>query len=188
MNILYLDMDGVLNSDELIDHWLINKKIELKNIVPIQQLNKIIKIQFKKYFNDGYELIFSELAERLNNIINKCDLKIIWSTTWRTGNIYSDINNAKNMFNRRGLNGEALIDYTPNLRHGFYYNSELRIEEILLSIKEHQYNPNKDKIAAIDDMNLSKLEDYNIKFFLTDERFGLTEEIANQMENYFNES
>lgn len=187
-NILYLDMDGVLNSDELIDQWFINKKQELKNAIPKQRLNKILKIQFKKEFNDGWELIFPILAERLNNLINKCNLKIIWTTTWRTGNIYSNINNAKKMFNKRGLNGDALIDYTPNLKHGFYYNSDIRIKEILSSINMNNFDPKKDKIAAIDDMNLSKLEDYNIKFFLTDERFGLTEEIANQMENYFNES
>ena len=187
-NILFLDMDGVLNNNHLIRKWCDNKFIELQKEhqnLKYSEIYNLVNDEFKKEFKFGTELIFSELAQRLQEIIEKCNLKIIWSTSWRTVSPYRNIYNAKAMLERHGLNGSALIGYTPNFSR-LSYGSDTRINEILSFIKNNTFGITfNDKLAAIDDMNLSELEENNIKFFNTEVEFGLTEEIKNKMLEYY---
>jgi ABC-type transport system involved in Fe-S cluster assembly fused permease/ATPase subunit len=71
MKLIALDMDGVVNSDFLITEWLKNKERELKeNITDKDKLNLQIKKSFLKEFNNSTELIFNELAQRINTIMD----------------------------------------------------------------------------------------------------------------------
>mgnify|MGYP003571242801 CR=1 FL=1 len=191
-NILFLDMDGVLNSNYLIRKWYDDKFLELQDKKPHLNLSEIRELVSQKYYQEfkhNKELIFPELAKRLNEVIEKCNVKIIWSSTWRYVSPYRNINNARTMLERRGINGSALIGYTPNFSRFTDGGNYGRMSEILSFVKNNTLGITfEDRLAAIDDLNLKELENDNIKFFGTEVEFGLTENIKNQMIEYYERS
>ena len=189
-NILFLDMDGVLNSNYLIRKWCDRKYKELADSYmhkPEATLMEFTKDEFRKEFKFGKELIFPELAKRLNEVIETCNVKLIWSTSWRTVSPYAgNIYNARAMLERRGVNSSALIDYTPNFRRFSDCSYHRRASEIISYVMDNDHGITfDDRLAAIDDLNLSELENDDIKFFGTETEFGLTDEIKNKMIEYF---
>ena len=189
-NILFLDMDGVLNSNYLIRKWCNDKYNKLESQLDQTNLTHIreqVTIEFYKEFKHGKELIFPELAQRLNEIIEKCNVKIIWSSTWRYVSPYrGNINTARAMLERRGINGSSLIGYTPNFSRFTDGGNYGRMSEILAFVKNNTLGITfDDRLAAIDDLNLKELENDNIKFFGTEDEFGLTEKIKNEMIEYY---
>lgn len=189
-NILFLDMDGVVNSNYLLRKWFDDKFKEVQQTIcptEFEEIRKIVNYDFQQEFKHSTELIFSELAQRLNEVINTCNVKLVWSSTWRCIDPYeTNINNARAMLERRGINGSALIGYTPNFTRFGWGGYHGRINEILYFIKNNTLGITfDDRLAAIDDANLSELEQHNIKFFGTENEFGLTEKIKQDMINYF---
>ena len=192
-NILFLDMDGVLNSNYLIQKWCNDKFLELQNEnqhLSLSEIRKLVSTVFYKEFKHGKELIFPELAKRLNEVIEKCNVKIIWSSTWRYVSPYSgNINAARAMLERRGINGSSLIGYTTNFSRFTDGGNYGRMSEILAFVKNNTLGITfDDRLAAIDDLNLKELENDNIKFFGTEDEFGLTEKIKNEMIEYYERS
>ena len=192
-NILFLDMDGVLNSNYLIRKWCDDKYLELETEIGQTDLSKIrekVTHEFYKEFKHGKELIFPELAKRLNEVIEKCNVKIIWSSTWRYVSPYrGNINTARAMLERRGINGSSLIGYTPNFSRFTDGGNYGRMSEILAFVKNNTLGITfDDRLATIDDLNLEELENDDIKFFGTEAEFGLTENIKNQMIEYYERS
>ena len=190
MNVLFLDQDGVCNSNYLIRKWLDNKFLELQESFPHLEYGKIHKLTSEAFydeFNHGKELIFPELAVRLNEVITTCNVKIIWSTSWRKISPYvGNIDNARAMLERRGINGQSLIGYTPDFRRFGDAGHYTRMSEIISFVKNNTLGITfDDKLAAIDDLNLSELEEDGIKFFATEVEFGLTEEIKNDMIEFY---
>lgn len=189
-NILFLDMDGVVNSNYLVRKWFDEKYKEIQsenNPIDFDTIHQLTTKAYYEEFKYGKELIFPQLAQRLNEVIEKCNLKIIWSSTWKDVEPYVyDINNARAMLERRGINGSALIGYTPNFRRLSYGGYQCRMSEILSFVKNNTYGIGfTDRLAAIDDLNLSELENNDIKFFATEAEFGLTEKIKNDMIEYY---
>lgn len=188
MNVLFLDMDGVLNNSVLTRKWFDQKFQELEDSLEYNSSNEIheeARRQFAEYTCNSTEYIFPELASMLKEVIEAVDLKIVWSSTWRKLSKYNNIENARKMFDRRGLIGNALIGYTPTFGH-FDYEYTKRIEEIRFFINNNTLGiTQKDKLAAIDDLNLKRLEKYGVKFFMTEIEFGLTEKIKNDMIKYY---
>jgi len=189
-NILFLDMDGVVNSNYEIRKWFDEKYKEIEkdnsNLQPSEILG-LARHKFYEEFKCGHELIFPAHAKRLNEVITICNVKLIWSTTWRNVKPYRDnINNARAMLERRGINGSSLMGYTPDfdrLGYGGYHN---RMSEIMSFIQNNTLGITfDDRLAAIDDCNLSELENDDIKFFGTEIESGLTEKIKNEMIEYF---
>lgn len=190
-NILFLDMDGVVNSNYLLRKWFDDKFKEIKpEDVPsdFESVRQYVNHEFYKEFKHGRELIFPELAQRLNEVINTCNVKLIWSSTWRCIDPYeTDINCARAMLERRGINGSRLIGYTPSFTRFGWGGYNCRISEILSFVKNNTYGITfDDRLAAIDDANLSELESDDIKFFGTEVENGITEKIKNDMIEYFN--
>lgn len=189
-NYLALDMDGVLNSEFLIEKWkhaaFEKYEKEYSGASAIRLTYQRVCKEFMKEFVNCKELIFPELAERLTKLVRKHDIKIIWSSSWRHLKCYQDIEKAREMFDRRGLPGDALIGYTPNRDNRISKWEDIRVSEIRWCKQQKLFGINdKSKLAALDDLNLSELEDYGIRFFKTEEYTGLTEEIAANMDEYF---
>lgn len=189
-NILFLDMDGVLNSNYLIRKWCDEKFVKFQEEnqhLSYEEIRKMTTHEFYEEFKYNHELVFPELAQRLNEVIETCNVKLIWSSTWRNIDPYKgNINNARAMLERRGINGSALIGYTPNFRRFSDCGSHCRMSEILSFVQNNTLGITfDDRIAAIDDCNLSELENDDIKFFGTEVEFGLTEKIKNEMISYF---
>lgn len=189
-NILFLDMDGVVNNNYLLRKWFDDKFKEVQQTIcptEFEEIRNIVNYDFQQEFKHSTELIFPELAQRLNEVINTCNVKLVWSSTWRCIDTYkTDINNARAMLERRGINGSRLIGYTPSFTGYGWGSFHNRVNEILSFVKNNTFGITfKDRLAAIDDANLSELEQYNIKFFGTEVEFGLTEQIKQDMINYF---
>lgn len=118
VKIIALDMDGVVNSNELIKKW-INDRFKIEEENPNNSTDEDIKLAVRKAYQEEFvhsqELVFSELADKITKICNETNCYILWSSTWRKLTRYQDIEIAKDMFNRRGLPGERLIAYTPQI-------------------------------------------------------------------------
>ena len=174
IKLIALDMDGVVNSNKLIQKW-INEHTKKYG------REEAIKI-YKKEFCNCEELVFPELAEKITKIVNETDCYILWSSTWRKLERYKDIEFAKDMFNRRGLPGDKLIAYTPQI--GMAWNGICRGAEIASWIRGN-IEFNVVKCAVIDDRkdagySLPK----NAMFFQTDLFYGITDEQVEKIIEY----
>ena len=188
--IIALDMDGVVNSSKHIGDWIYNKREEIKSQNPHldplgDEIFQLTRKEYQKEFNHMIELIFPELAERIKRICDETDCYIVWSSTWRRLNEYEDIENAKEMFNRRGLPGDKLIGYTP--QQGMSWNGHCRGNEIRMWINDNIYGK-VTKCAVIDDRHDAG---YNLpkcaKFFQINDQIGITEEDTEDIIKYLNE-
>lgn len=180
MNIIFLDMDGVVNSAETF------KRSKTDEIFKKQCL-ETRQIPF---------LIDPELRNRINEIlttVNEC--KIVWTSTWRVG-----LRNSKTFingfFNSCGFVEDSFLSYTPIMY-------KFRFVEILEWLRIFGNNYNIEKCVIIDDIqeaeipkNLEKefgknspyidiAKKYNCKFFKTDHKIGITDEIKNKILTYF---
>lgn len=182
MKILFLDMDGVVNSNFYIKKWINNKQKQLQNDGYFgNQLKFKLRQDYAKQFNHCKELIFPALAKRITNIVDKTQCKIVWSSSWRLLPQYAKIDKAKQMFNRRGLIGQALIGYTSIHSR---YDDGCRGTNIRYWLEQHN---EVEKSVVLDDrwdagVNLPK----NCVFFQTNVEHGITEKIKKQIINYFN--
>lgn len=175
--LLVLDMDGSgANSDQLIEKWIKDHEKKYGREKSVEM--------FKEEFNFSKELIFPEIAKRVNNIVDKTGCKILWSSTWRLLPEYKDIKDAIDMFNRRGLPGDALIGYTPDLGR-----MSLRGDEIRMWLYNNKYGPIDyfKRVAVLDDIDDAgmNLPD-NCMFFRTKEYSGLTDRIMKNIIEYLN--
>lgn len=171
--ILFLDMDGVVNSDvEIIKYMndLIDNKCYTRN--------EAVE-QYKIDFCNMTELIFPVHAKLITKICEETNCNIVWTTTWRLIDEYEDINAAKEMLSRRGIPGERLIDYTPNF---ICRNRSSEIKE-WLNINGKEVT----RFAILDDDDYAKYNTKNGRFFQTSLMNGLTEDIAQDVIKWLND-
>lgn len=188
IKIIALDMDGVMNSTTLIRKWIDDKFKELESVYPdYSELRDNVRQSFRDAFRSSHELVFPEFAERLTRIVEETGALIVWSSTWRTLPEYErDIDFAKEMFTRRGMPGHALVGYTPALG-GDWWGTVTRGSEIAAWINGNTIG-NVVKCAVLDDrFDAGEGLPEVAKFFHTWESDGLTEEITEQVIQYFNE-
>ena len=79
--IIALDMDGVVNSSQHINNWIINKREEIKkehpDLDPLgEEIFKLTLKAYKEEFNYMIELIFPDLAERITRICNETNSNV----------------------------------------------------------------------------------------------------------------
>lgn len=185
MKIIALDMDGVVNSRKRIIEWLDAKKNQFVSLGNnMAQAEDKTKDAYMEEFQDMTELVFPEYAVRVSKIIDETGAKILWSSTWRNIDKYKDLEVAKDMFNRRGLPGEALIDRTPDFLADFSQRCD-RGNEIRAWLKEH---PEVTKCAVVDDReDASYGLPSNAQYFATTWENGLTDEVTDAIIKYLNE-
>jgi hypothetical protein len=175
--ILFLDMDGAgANSwSDMTKFWNKMKKAGLSS--------KEIKKEYDKQYGDGLEAIFPAKAHLVSKIIAQTGAKIVWSTSWRLFEPYeSDIDSARRMLDSRGMPGDSLIGYTPDLG-----DLAFRSQEIMAYLD--QFFPELDscRCAVLDDMEDAGYGlPENCRFFQTDGNVGLNYSIANKIIRYLN--
>lgn len=188
-NFLFLDMDGVLNSDNLIKKWWTEAENNLKDKDKLTERERIISVKalFNAEFRYYRELIFPELAALLNRVLEEKDVQIIWSTTWRLLSDYRDLDQAREMLTKRGINGSRLVGITPDFSYFRMPHNEVRMKEIRNVISNKLFGiKNNSRIGILDDLDMNALSDgKNIKMFQTTIDKGLTEEIVNDMLEFY---
>ena len=140
--LLFLDMDGAGgNSTKNITTFVKNLKKKGLSLDKIQR-------EYEKKYAHGLEAIFPDKAKLVSKIIEETDAKIIWSTSWRTYEPYkSNIQVAQDMMNRRGMPGNNLIGYTPDLGPFVF-----RCQEITEFLESNYPNAALRRCAILDDM------------------------------------
>ena len=175
--LLFLDMDcaGANSWTDLENYWKIQKQKGLSD--------EEITLAYDKEFKDGLEAIFPEKARLVSKIVEDTHAKLVWSTSWRLCSPYKEnIQCAREMLNRRGMPGEALMGYTPDLGWNAF-----RSDEIIRYLQENFPEAGSCRCAVLDDMEEAgyNLPD-NCRFFRTGERKGLTASMADEIIAYLN--
>lgn len=186
--LIALDMDGVVNSSQLIYTWIDSKCKELSHIEdPIKRRLKAKEEYFKEFAN-GYEAIFPELAAKISHICYETGADIVWTSTWRNAYLYRQIKDAQDMFTRRGLLGNRLVGYTPDLGGDKYRCS--RGAEIRSYLKSKEIAEGLNIRCAIIDDRLDAGDGVPgyAKLFLTDEQIGVTDYIVEDVIAFLNKA
>lgn len=126
MKVIFLDFDGVLNSN--IDFFELRK--------------------FGHSVNEGSKVLNRGHLALLQQIIEDTDAKIVLSTTWRR---HFDVDEIYEMFTARDVtfSRDVIVGITPSLSRGFSDNPmRHRGAEIHEYLKEH---PEVEKFVIIDD-------------------------------------
>jgi len=166
-NIIFLDVDGVLNYDINI------QKFEKTEIDSYGNNNKISNDNFMFHkLHEGEGLLNINCIKRFGKIIENIDnVKIVISSYWRLSDW--KLNSLLYYLHKYGnINAALIIGKTNRLKN--------RTDEILQWVKTNNNNINK--WVAIDDRNL-KLKPHN--FFQTDDRFGLKDHDIEKIINLF---
>jgi len=163
MNILFLDVDGVLNSKQ---YFLATPKLSQS------QLNSSSDpdlLSMKTYTNKNNMWCLGYLLE------NVPDLKIVISSAWR--NCYS-LESFRELFKIYGLDGNRIIDKTSKRL------SSIRANEIYMWLED---NKGIEKWIALDDHTIFELGDLDkANEILTDNWVGLTMHETFKIIKHFN--
>jgi hypothetical protein len=161
MKVMFLDIDGVLNSSDNMS----------------AQAN-LWHIDNKHKSRDKFGHLFDERCVRwLQYIIYKTNCKIVISSTWR----YSGLEEMKKMWEERNLPGE-IIDITPdcsNLRKSGIYIVVKRGDEIEKWLTDNKENV--DSYVIVDDDDDMLEHQHLVK---TDTMIGLNYETSNKIIEY----
>lgn len=167
MKVIFLDIDGVLNTEIYIAaFWDICKQLELSRA----DANLLKRL----HLNDRFGVRFDPMAVRaLNWVVESTGAKIVISSTWRL----AGLENMKEMWEERKLPGE-IIDITPSLlnQRG---TTLCRGEEVHMWIKEWEEKNKGEKLSYVaidDDSDLLPLCEGH--FVKTDYQYGLTIDLA----------
>lgn len=149
MNIMFLDMDGVINSTRFE----------------------------KEYFNEngirlhGTEIVNPIMVHRINMLLEEFDLKIVWSSDWRR--CCKDVEECRKLLASTGILADRLIDRTVIDEANMYFPQ--RNDEILYYLKHH---PEVEFSIIIDDRHDAEVKNFENCFFVhTTEENGFTRKL-----------
>jgi len=166
MNILFLDVDGVLNSKQ---HFLATKVVKVPGTDTLVDADLFA---MKKDTNSNNMWCLGYILDKVP------DLKIVISSSWRN---HYDLESFKELFKICKLDGDRIIGKTPR-RFSSTRSSE--IHEYLADLNDHITDINW---VAIDDHEIFLLEETDRKNqILTDNWVGLTLLDAFKVIKHFN--
>lgn len=161
MNLIFLDMDGVVNSSATWKDYQENRERYLETrIFP--------------------ELIDPILRSRINEVIDLTKAKVVWSSSWRIG-LRESKRFIEAEYNKCNFSKNSFLSFTP-ITH------EHRYIEILSWLMTFGNSLKIEKCLIIDDSEKAKIPNdlsgklletylkYNFNFIQTNEATGFTEE------------
>ena len=186
--IIFLDCDGVINNDAMISDWISRHGESKESMEMFRQRYCLHNGE------DGY--VVPELVERLKNICNRTECKIVWSSSWRenylkrnpdTGDFYFNYVAIRSLWVAKGFPVERFIDCTPceNMTHYSYVPRGLEIQDWIDKYKDILY---VGKCAILDDNEDAGygIKDEGTRFFQTSFSLGLTKDIADNVVEWLN--
>ena len=147
MKVLFLDHDGVIC---LFDEWGSRFKKRAKvygedfKSRPNSELDIPIEMRFDNFNKKAIKI--------LNQIIEESGCDIVVSSDWR---LYCDIDEMSEYYISKGILKKP-IGFTEVIDSGFKKYKENRVIEINNWVNEHK----PDKWVAVDDLDLSKLDNF----------------------------
>ena len=189
VKIVFLDMDGVVNSDDFIMEW---------SKVHGWDKNSRQEFMQRYYVHDGHEgYIVPELLERLKWICAETDCRIVWSSSWRqsywkqdpdTGEFNFDWHEIAALWKAKGLPVDRLIGCTPclDLSRFSYVPRGCEIQKWIDDNSE-EYNIVRAAVLDDDPDAETGIENESTFYFQTTFERGLTEDIANDVVKWLND-
>lgn len=189
MNVIMLDMDGVINSDDFITEW------QRANGSGVQSMKEFERTYCIHDGHTGY--VVPELVERFRAMCDCTGCSIVWSSSWRenywrkdadTGEYCFDWHEIGSLWKSKGLPLERLVGCTPCLDLS-RFSYVPRGCEIQRWIDENHGRYNIGKVAILDDNPDAYVgvEYADACFFQTDFEHGLTVGIADEVMEYLKE-
>lgn len=142
--------------------------------------------ELTKFGTDPFD---KECIKKLNKIIDSVDdIELVISSNWKDGLSISEI---RELFDQSGVNKKPIAFTPKNKKYNSMFLEYGRLVEILQFVVNHRLQ----NWVAIDDLELTKEDKYNIihpHFFKTKEHEGLNcpnseEEIVKKFNNIFND-
>lgn len=172
MNIIFLDMDGVVNSISFFEEW---QRLHGSGEKSLEEFRS------RYCCPDGYAV--PDLIGRVNSLAHDADAGIVWSSSWRerfllpTTDDLFDEHRIRRCWESVGLDAGRFIGCTPCL-NATRYSFVPRSVEIQRWIKVHDVVYNMDRAVILDDDPDAGVHHPRVLNVLTDMEFGLTAEKA----------
>lgn len=167
MKILFLDIDGVLNSDK----WWKSQGF-------LDRCGEYRKRGFYEYKN--YAAFCPDMVQKLNRIFEETSCRIVLSTAWRHSHSIEEI--AEFLTEAGFLYSDIIIDKTPDLEYKSY-DPSAKYNEVLASYKGRgseirewldEHKDEVDSFAVLDDQD--DMDGVREGFVRTKWRHGLSDE------------
>lgn len=160
MKVIFLDIDGVLNSDNYM-HELIDKNVY-------------------EYENDIYQFIDENAVNIIVDLCKQYDLKLVITSSWRHFNLSSTIDYFKKNENKK-LHPliPYIIDVTPRIfveMDDYSHDFVMRGEEIYVWLMKHPV----DNYVILDD-DSDMLDEQILNFIQINRETGLTNDYINNI-------
>lgn len=188
MNIIFLDMDGVINSGETLRKIHLDENFKLQCLACPSYPERTRSVPF---------YIDPSLREKINLILENVDnCKIVWSSTWRMG-LRNSRSFIEGFYNLCGFTEGSFLSYTPIMHEKRYieilewlrcFEKNYEIEKCVIIDDDEDAEIDKNKIKDLfgeDSIYYKLTEKYNPKFFQTNNLIGITNKIKNNILNYF---
>jgi len=176
LRLIYMDADGVLNRGA--DNCSPSRHIyndRFSHVVPMQSGKGTCELTY----------VDPELAARVSKLITDYDLYIVASTTWR---LYYSQEDFKELLTLRGLPGERLVGYTPNLyRDSTFFGGGCPRRDEIRAFMEHakeEFGRDIEFYIILDDDPDSRFDSEKGRLFLTDFDKGYDEEIDKEVRSW----
>lgn len=168
IRLLYLDCDGCINKGD--DNCSPDRHVykdKFAHVVPVGPGGRTCEMTYAD----------PELAARVSKLILDYDLYIVASTTWR---LYYSQEEFKELLTLRGLPGERLVGYTPNLyRDSTFFGGGCPRRDEIRAFMEHakeEFGWDIEFYIILDDDHDASYNTEKGRIFLTDFDKGYTEE------------
>lgn len=165
MKVVFLDVDGVLNSE------------------------KYMRLRFNENGNERLDYPYSEFdpdaVNRFNTIVEKTGTEIVVSSTWRLGRSFEDL---QILFKRVGIRGN-IIGVTPALHDRGKYGETVRGDEIKQWLEEAKefFSEKEISYVIVDDDN-DMLKEQQNNFIKTSWMSGLEDHHVEEAIKILNKS
>jgi hypothetical protein len=187
--IIFMDCDGVINNDDFIIEW------QARNGGSDESMNAFRQLYYFSNGKAGY--VVPELLDRLVNLCDETDCRIVWSSSWResywkpdidTGEFHFDYHGIAELWKAKGFPLKRMIGCTPclDLSRFSYVPRGLEIQSW---IDENKERYNIGNVAILDDNEdaFYGVEYRKARFFQTEFEHGLTEEMACEIKKWLKE-
>jgi len=177
MRVIFLDIDGVLNSHQsayMRDNLRKNLDNSKGKKLP-KNLEEVVNGFLGLYYHDGGDMCPLAISNLEYILLEHTDVKIVISSSWRLG---EDMREIKKWFKFSRLIPERIIDTTPVLKNA------PRGDEIRRWLLDH-WRSCRDFVVLDDDTDMDAVED---NFIHVDNHIGLDWKTTYKVINHFNRS
>lgn len=156
MKVVFLDFDGVLNSQEHLDAAKARRD-DPPNEQEKAYLDKLTGDHSKEYYLSHFRYINTDMVRLLNQVLESPRVKVVLSTSWR---ITWDVPELQAMLDGHGFRGDIIGATPKRLDPKYCHRKHTRGLEIQSWL---DLNPSVKTFVILDDSNVQHLRDRQVR-------------------------